>query len=158
MSQITAENPISPQEEFMKPRFLIGARIDDAPKSELYDPGKLNLRVGIKVMVETKQGIQMGIIASNKVPNTRKKAEKFLRVLRVANANDGQAQARKEQMEYRAKKLCLQSIKELKLKMSLSRVVYFPHQNKTIFFFILVYFYFTTYWWLWPPGTYNYCN
>lgn len=101
----------------------------------LYDPGKLDIRVGTQVMVETEQGIQMGIIASNKIPNIRKKAGKVQRVLRVANANDSQAQTRKEQMEHRAKELCLRNIKELKLEMNLSRVVHFPQEKKTIFFF-----------------------
>ena len=135
MNSTTAENSIPSQEEFMGPRFLIGVRVENAPKSELYDPGKLDIRVGTQVMVETEQGIQMGVIASNKIPNIRKKAGKTPRVLRVANENDSQAQARKKQMEHRAKELCLQNIKKLKLEMNLSRVVYLPHQKKTVFFF-----------------------
>ena len=86
-------------------------------------------------MVETGQGIQMGVIASNKIPNIRKKPEKAQRVLRVANDNDSQAQARKERIEHHAKELCLQNIRELKLEMNLSRVVHLPQQKKTVFFF-----------------------
>ena len=76
MNQTTTPNSIPSQKEFTGPRFLIGVRIGNAPKSELYDPGKLDIRVGIQVMVETEQGIQMGIIASNKIPNIKKKEDR----------------------------------------------------------------------------------
>ena len=135
MNQTTTESSIRSQEKFMEPRFLIGVRVENAPKSALYDPGKLNTRVGIQVMVETEQGAQMGVIASNKIPNIIKKAGKIQKILRIANKNDSQAQARKEKMEYLAKELCLQNIKELKLEMDLSRVVHLPQQKKTVFFF-----------------------
>ena len=130
-----AESSIPLQEEPKGPRFLIGVRVGNALKSKLYDPGKLSTRVGTQVMVETEQGIQMGVIASNKIPNIGKKSGKTQRVVRVANENDSQAQARKEQTEHRAKELCLQNILELKLEMNLSRVVHLPHEKKTIFFF-----------------------
>ena len=135
MNQTLIENPSSLQEKFNRPPFLVGVRIENAPKSELYDPGKLNIRVGAQVMVETESGIRMGVIASNKIPNIRKKEDKIRRILRISNENDLQAQARKEKKEQSAKELCLQKIKKLKLKMNLSRVVYLPQEKKIIFFF-----------------------
>ena len=69
MNQTTTESLIPADKDFKGPRFLVGVRIGNAIKSELYDPGKLIIRVGIQVMVNTEQGIQMGVIASNKIPN-----------------------------------------------------------------------------------------
>ncbi len=116
------------------PKFVIGIRIIDQIKSELYDPGSLKLKVGMTVMVNTSQGLKMGVVASNKVLNFRKDSQEN-RVLRIANDNDFQAENRRNQVEEKAKSLCLSKIAELDLPMNLSRVVHQPHMNKTIFFF-----------------------
>ena len=87
------------------------------------------------MMVESQQGIQLGVIASNKIPNIRKTKGEIPRILRVANENDFQAQTRKYEMERHAKKLCIEKIKGLNLAMNLSRVVHLPSQKKTIFYF-----------------------
>jgi cell fate regulator YaaT (PSP1 superfamily) len=134
MNQILTEKPKLPEEAFKGPRFLIGVRVENAPKSALFDPGKLNIRVGVQVMVETDQGIKVGVVASNKIPNIIQK-DVAKRILRVSNENDLQTQARKTKIEQQSKELCLQQIKELKLNMSLSRVTHIPKENKIIFFF-----------------------
>ena len=135
MNQATTESANPSQQDPKTPRFLIGVRIGDAFKTVLHDQGKLNLKVGTEVMVESQQGIQMGVIASNKIPNIRKTKGEIPRILRVANENDFQAQTRKYEMERRAKKLCIEKIKGLNLAMNLSRVVHLPSQKKTIFYF-----------------------
>ena len=135
MNQATTESANPSQQDPKTPRFLIGVRIGDAFKTVLHDQGKLNLKVGTEVMVESQQGIQMGVIASNKIPNIRKTKGEIPRVLRVANENDFQAQTRKYEVERRAKKLCIEKIKGLNLAMNLSRVVHLPSQKKTIFYF-----------------------
>ncbi len=135
MNQATTESANPSQQDPKTPRFLIGVRIGDAFKTVLHDQGKLNLKVGTEVMVESQQGIQMGVIASNKIPNIGKTKGKIPRVLRVANEYDFQAQTRKYEMEHRAKKLCIEKINDLKLAMNLSRVVHLPSQKKTIFYF-----------------------
>jgi cell fate regulator YaaT (PSP1 superfamily) len=118
------------------PKFLIGIRINSQVKSQLYDPKELKLRVGMKVMVNSNQGLIMGLVASNKIINFRKdKNEHFYKVLRIANENDFQAEKRRQSVDQKAKVLCSEKILELKLPMSLSRVVHQPHMNKTIFFF-----------------------
>jgi cell fate regulator YaaT (PSP1 superfamily) len=117
-----------------KQPFVIGVRILDQVKSALYDPGSLKLKVGHTVMVNTDQGLKMGVIASNKITNFRPDS-KYNRVLRIANDNDFQAENRRTRVEDDAKVLCSNKIAELKLPMNLSRVVHQPHMNKTIFFF-----------------------
>ncbi|QPJ66817.1 MAG: sporulation protein [Candidatus Nitrohelix vancouverensis] len=118
-------------------RFVIGVRPTDGVRSELCDPGELRLRVGDQVIAQTQAGVQIGVIASNKIIDYRKKQPgcKTGKVLRIANANDLQTQRKKEELEYKAKSFCIDKITELKLPMSLSRVVHEPNEKKTIFFF-----------------------
>jgi len=132
----TAEKTKNTETTSTPPKFLIGIRISNQAKSQLYDPKDLKLRVGMTVMVNSDQGLKMGLVASNKIINFRKdKNENFYKVLRVANENDYQAENRRQSVEQKAKTLCSEKILELKLPMSLSRVVHQPHMNKTIFFF-----------------------
>ena len=132
----TAEKTKKTEDISTPPKFLIGVRISNQAKSQLYDPKELKLRVGMTVMVNSNQGLKMGLVASNKIINFRKdKNESFNKVLRVANENDFEAENRRLSVEQKAKTLCSEKIIELKLPMSLSRVVHQPHMNKTIFFF-----------------------
>ena len=116
------------------PKFVIGVRILNQIKSKLYDPGDFNLKVGMTVMVNTSQGLKMGVVASNKVLNFRKDGQET-QVLRIANDNDFQVENRKKQVEEKASTICSNKIVELGLQMNLSRVVHQHHMNKTIFFF-----------------------
>ena len=132
----TAEKTKKTEDISTPPKFLIGVRISNQAKSQLYDPKELKLRVGMTVMVNSNQGLKMGLVASNKIINFRKdKNESFYKVLRVANENDFEAENSRLSVEQKAKTLCSEKIIELKLPMSLSRVVHQPHMNKTIFFF-----------------------
>ena len=124
------ENPSAKQ----PPKFVIGVRVLNQIKSELYNPGDFKLKVGMTVMVNTPQGLKMGGVASNKVLNIRKDSQET-RVLRIANDNDFQVENRKHQVEEKARTICSEKIVELKLPMNLSRVVHQHHMNKTIFFF-----------------------
>ncbi|PIP71825.1 MAG: sporulation protein [Nitrospinae bacterium CG22_combo_CG10-13_8_21_14_all_47_10] len=133
MSIAVKENPQNPSAK-QPPRFVIGVRVLNQIKSELYDPGDLKLKVGMTVMVNTQQGLKMGVVASNKILNFRKNSQES-RVLRIANDNDFQAENRRQTVEEKAKTLCNNKVAELKLEMNLSRVVHQPHMNKTIFFF-----------------------
>ena len=135
MMQALKENSTLPKKHPKIPSFLIGVRIEGAPKSILYDPGKQNFRVGTQVIVESANGARTGIIASNKIPNIRKGEDKIPRILRTFNQNDLQAQTRKKQTEQRAKELCQQIINKLKIKMNLSRVNHISQEKKIVFFF-----------------------
>ena len=135
MIQALKENSTLPKKHPKIPSFLIGVRIEGAPKSILYDPGKQNFRVGTQVIVESANGARTGIIASNKIPNIRKGEDKIPRILRIFNQNDLQAQTRKKQTEQRAKELCQQIINKLKIKMNLSRVNHTSQEKKIVFFF-----------------------
>lgn len=133
MNTAVEVKPKAPSDK-QPPKFVIGVRILDQVRSELYNPCDLKLKVGETVMVNTQQGLKMGVIASNKVLNFQKNSNEN-RVLRIANDSDFQAEDRRHQVENKAKTLCASKIAELKLAMNLSRVVHQPHMNKTIFFF-----------------------
>ena len=133
MNTAVEEKPQNPSAK-QPPKFVIGVRVLDQIKSELYNPGDLKLKVGITVMINTQQGLKMGVVASNKVLNFRKDSQET-RVLRIANENDFQAESRRHQFEEKARTICSSKVIELKLPMNLSRVVHQPHMNKTIFFF-----------------------
>ena len=135
MIQALQENSILPKKNPKTPSFLIGVRIEGAPKSRLYDPGKQNFRVGTQVVVQSDNGAQTGIIASNKIPNITNTENKVPRILRTFNKNDLQTQTRKKQTEQRAKELCQQIINKLKIKMNLSRVNHILQEKKIVFFF-----------------------
>ena len=135
MDHTLTEEQAQLEKEHKEPRFLIGIRVGDTFKSKLFNPVKLNLRVGMQVMVETNYGTELGVVASNKVPNLNKKKRKIQRVLRLANENDFQAQTRKLDQEKLAKELCARKILELKLPMNLSRAIHIQKLKKTIFFF-----------------------
>jgi cell fate regulator YaaT (PSP1 superfamily) len=124
------QNPLATE----APKFVIGVRVLNQIKSELYNPSNLKLKVGMMVMVNTQQGLKMGVVASNKILNFRKSIQET-RVLRIANDNDMQAENRRLQVEEKARTICSDNIAELKLPMNLSRVVHQAHMNKTIFFF-----------------------
>ena len=135
MIDSTKEDLTLPKKNSKKPTFLIGVRIENFSKSILHDPGKQNFRVGTQVIVESNNGVQMGIIASNKIPNIITAQEKVPKILRVLNANDLQAQKRQKQTEQSAKELCQQLINKFNIKMDLSWVNHYPKEKKIVFFF-----------------------
>jgi cell fate regulator YaaT (PSP1 superfamily) len=135
MIQVLKGDPTLPKKHSTAPPFLIGVRTEGSFKSTLHDPGKKNFRVGTQVIIESTNGAQTGIIASNKIPNTNKAEGKIPKILRAFNQNDLQAQTRKRQTEQRAKELCLQIINKLKIKMNLSRVHHLSQEKKIVFFF-----------------------
>ena len=99
-----------------KPKHLIGVRVNNQVKSELYNPNNLKLHVGMSVMVNTNQGLKMGFVASNKIINFYKnKDQNFFKVIRIANENDIQAENQRQKTEHKAKVICSEKITQLKL-------------------------------------------
>jgi len=117
------------------PRFVIGIRMRGRDKTLTCDPGDLVLRVGMNVMVETEDGPQIGVVASNKIINIRKETCHPLKILRVANEADHRHEREKQEREHKATLVCRDLIEQLKLPMNLSRVVYFEELNKSVFYF-----------------------
>ncbi|CAI2718057.1 PSP1 domain-containing protein [Nitrospina watsonii] len=125
----------SPDAESTRPKFVIGIRMRGRDKTQLCDPNTLKLRVGMDVMVDTEDGPQIGVVASNKIINIRKDACHPLKVLRLANDEDRHHEEEKRQRESKSTVLCQELIESLKLPMNLSRVVFFEELNKSVFYF-----------------------
>jgi len=118
------------------PKFIIGVRVRGREKTEQFDPGNLQLRVGATVMVHSPDGAQLGVIASNKVLNIRRESGfNPPQVLRIANEFDLKHEDEKRHREQKSTSTCLELIEKLKLPMNLSRVVFFEELNKSVFYF-----------------------
>ena len=72
METITDKNP-DKKDETTPSKFIVRIRLRGNNKTDLYDPVNLQLRVGNWVLVETKEGLALGRVASNKPLNIRKK-------------------------------------------------------------------------------------
>ncbi|MFQ5715799.1 MAG: stage 0 sporulation family protein [Nitrospinales bacterium] len=131
-----AEKPPPQIDEPDSARFVIGVRLRGQWDSELFDPQDLNLRVGSWIMVDTKQGEKLGVVASNKIINWGGRCRKVQgKALRFATDQDFADVEKKETFEKKGKEFCLQQIESLGLSMNLSRVVYLKELNKTLFYF-----------------------
>ncbi|MCF8720368.1 PSP1 domain-containing protein [Nitrospina gracilis] len=121
--------------ESSRPKFVIGVRLRGRDKTQACDPLTLSLRVGMEVMVETEDGPQIGIVASNKILNVRKDACQPFKILRLASREDLQHERDKREREIKATVLCRELVEKLELPMNLSRVVFFEELNKSVFYF-----------------------
>lgn len=131
-----AEKPPPQIDEPNSAKFVIGIRLRGQWDSELFDPQDLSLRVGSWIMVDTKQGEKLGVVASNKIINWGERRRKVHgKVLRLATDQNFADVEKKETFEKKGKEFCLQQIESLGLSMNLSRVVYFKELNKTLFYF-----------------------
>ncbi len=118
------------------PKFVQGVRVRGIDKSVLCDPGTSKLRVGATVMIATAQGDKLAVVASNKLPNFKKEdTTTVLNIIRLANDQDLARAQDQEMREAAAREHCLDLIRNLRLPMNLSRVMYLSDANKSVFFF-----------------------
>ncbi len=117
-------------------RFLIRIRLRGQPQTNLFDPGNFRFRVGDWVLVESKEDLALGCVASNKIPNVRKDCTSSQpKVVRLAQEKDFEWAERKEAFEHKAKQICLEQIQKLSLPMNLSRVAQHEDSHKITFYF-----------------------
>ncbi|MBW1986343.1 MAG: stage 0 sporulation family protein [Deltaproteobacteria bacterium] len=108
------------------------------PQSKIYDfdSGHFVLSPGDKVIVETEQGIGMGIVVRAPLPPNPKLPMRPLKpVLGIATAEDLEQAQRNHEREKQAYDFCLERIKARQLPMHLVRVESFFDGNKMIFYF-----------------------
>ncbi len=136
MNPICKLEPPKDHPEGPPPKFVLGVRVKGVDKSVLCDPGNHTLRVGAHVMIATAQGDKFAVVASNKLPNFKKEAQApVLNIIRVATEQDIAREKEQEMREATAREHCLELIRNLKLPMNLSRVMYLNEDNKSVFFF-----------------------
>ncbi len=105
-------------------------------RSYFFDPNGIELKVGDKVVVETKMGKELGTIKTvNREVDETKFAEALKPIIRKATKEDLDRQAENEKEEKKAFKECKKKIEEYKLNMKLVEVRYLLDNSKLIFYF-----------------------
>ena len=115
---------------------IVGVRFRKQGKVYFFDPDKLYIEKGQKVIVETSQGQEIG----NVTTGVREIAEASLtaplkKVIRIATPKDIQIDETNREKEKEAFKIAQEKIKKYKLDMNLTEVEYKFDNSKIIFFF-----------------------
>jgi len=115
---------------------VIGVRFKNAGKSYTFDPGDLDIVGGMKVIVETSRGIELGSV----LYGIREVEEESLvaplkKVIRIATEDDIERAARNAEKEKEAYHTCKQKIAEHELDMKLVKAEYTFDNSKLLFYF-----------------------
>lgn len=115
---------------------VIGVRFKKAGKIYYFDPGKLVLKKGTNVIVETARGIEFGniVIENREVPEEEIVAP-LKSVIRESTEEDVLHNKENKEREQEAFKICLKKIEKHKLDMKLIDVEYTFDNNKILFYF-----------------------
>ncbi|MDE6662350.1 MAG: stage 0 sporulation family protein [Lachnospiraceae bacterium] len=115
---------------------IIGVRFRVAGKIYYFDPGKLDIKRGEHVIVETARGIEYGtvIVEPKEVPD-EKVIQPLKPVLRVATPKDDEQETENKAKEKEAFEICLEKIKKHELPMKLIDAEYTFDNNKVLFYF-----------------------
>ena len=115
---------------------IVGVRFRSAGKSYYFNPGRLKLRVGDPVIVETARGIEFGTvnIANRRVPLSAVTPPLRI-VMRQANENDRERNRRNREQEIEAVRICREKAARHKLEMDLVSAEYTFDNSKLLFYF-----------------------
>lgn len=114
---------------------VIGVRFRTAGKIYYFSPGKLEIKNGDHVIVETARGIEYGhVVLGNRDVEDNKVVQPLKAVIRMANKDDIAREEANRKKEKDAFKICQEKIRKHKLEMKLIDVEYTFDNNK--FFFI----------------------
>ena len=115
---------------------VIGVRFRAAGKIYYFDPGKLEIKKGDHVIVETARGIEYGtVVGGVREVDDDKVIQPLKSVLRVATPKDDEQEAANKEKEKDAFKICLEKIKKHELPMKLIDAEYTFDNNKVLFYF-----------------------
>lgn len=115
---------------------VIGVRFRVAGKIYYFDPGKLQIKRGNHVIVETARGIEYGTVVGDPREVTEDKVVQPLKaVLRVATPKDDEQEAANKKKEKDAFQICLEKIRKHDLPMKLIDAEYTFDNNKVLFYF-----------------------
>ena len=115
---------------------VIGVRFRAAGKIYYFDPGKLEIKKGDHVIVETARGIEYGtVVGGIREVEDDKVIQPLKSVLRVATPKDDEQEAANKEKEKDAFKICLEKIKKHELPMKLIDAEYTFDNNKVLFYF-----------------------
>ena len=115
---------------------VIGVRFRTAGKIYFFAPGKLEIRQGDNVIVETARGVEFGrVVCGPKDVDDSAVVQPLKPVIRLANEQDRKTVEKNKQKEKEAFKICQEKIKKHKLEMKLVDVEYTFDGNKILFYF-----------------------
>lgn len=115
---------------------VIGVRFRTAGKIYFFDPGKLTIKKGEHVIVETARGIEYGtVIGEMREIEDKKVIQPLKPVLRIATKKDNEQEAANKLREKEAFKICLEKINKHNLDMKLIDAEYTFDNNKVLFYF-----------------------
>ncbi len=126
----TEENGINERTE------IIGVKFRDAGKIYYFDPGKLKINQGDRVIVETARGVEYGFVAQgNKFVDSTKIVLPLRPTLRIATKDDTERYESNKKLEKEAFNICKQKIAEHGLDMKLVEAEYTFDNSKLLFYF-----------------------
>ncbi len=115
---------------------VIGVRFRVAGKIYFFSPGKLEIRQGDNVIVETARGVEYGRVVSGpkEVPDDEV-VQPLKSVIRIATEQDNITEEKNREKEKEAFKICLEKIRKHGLDMKLIDAEYTFDNNKVLFYF-----------------------
>lgn len=115
---------------------VVGVRFRTAGKIYFFAPGRLHIKKGDHVIVETARGIEYGtVVGEMREVEEDKVIQPLKPVLRIATQKDIEQEAANKGKEKEAFKICLEKIKKHNLEMKLIDAEYTFDNNKVLFYF-----------------------
>ena len=115
---------------------VIGVRFRTAGKIYFFSPGKLEIKTGDKVIVETARGVEFAsVVTGPKEVEDDKITQPLKSVIRLATEDDKKKEEKNKEKEKEAFKICLDKIHKHGLEMKLIDAEYTFDNNKVLFYF-----------------------
>ena len=115
---------------------VIGVRFRQAGKVYFFAPGKLQVKPGDKVIVETARGVEFGsVVTGTKEVPDEEVMQPLKPVIRIATEEDKRTEEKNREKEKEAFKVCLEKIRKHELDMKLINAEYTFDGNKVLFYF-----------------------
>jgi cell fate regulator YaaT (PSP1 superfamily) len=115
---------------------IVGIRFVEQDKIEDFDSGHFVLKKGQRVLVETEQGLALGVVCTEpRSPSEDFPKRSLRKVFRLANPKDEERHERKGQLQREVYAFCYERIKERALPMCLVSVERFYDGSKIVVYF-----------------------
>ena len=115
---------------------VIGVRFRQAGKVYFFSPGKLHVKQGDKVIVETARGVEFGsVVTGPKDVKDEEITQPLKSVIRIATEEDKRNEEKNREKEKEAFDVCLEKIRKHELDMKLINAEYTFDGNKVLFYF-----------------------
>ena len=106
-------------------RNIIGVRFKKPGKIYFFDPQKFRVNIGDFVIVETSQGEEYGeVVTGNRSMPENKIVKPLKKVIRIATYKDKKHYEENKKKEKEAFDICIKKIKEHKLDMTLTYLLF----------------------------------